>query len=278
MDLSAYHKDMKLGEGTYGSVFRATHIPTDQPVVLKLVRMDLEEDGIPPSSVREVCILKSLNHPNILHFREVICKDSKIIMVCEFMDMDLKNFLSKRRMNPDLLRSYAFQLLCGTYYLHRIGIVHRDIKPENILIDRNGLLKLGDFGTAAYCFHPIPYDIEEIKTPWYLAPEILINAPAHGTEIDIWSIGCVIAEMARGNLFMGDSQVDQLIKITEVLGIPSEEDYPDFYKYKINNMPCMKKEKPDFNSFFPGVDPELVDLISKMLQMNPEHRINAQTH
>lgn len=276
MSLKAYRKDMKLGEGTYGCVFHATYLPTNEQVVLKLVRMEQEEDGIPPSSVREVCILKSLNHPNILKLREVICEDMKITMACEFMEKDLKNFLVKPRMSPDLLRSYAFQLLCGTKYLHRIGIVHRDIKPENILINKHGFLKLGDFGSAAYCFHPIPYELDEVKTPWYLAPEILINAPVHGTEIDIWSAGCVIAEMARGNLFMGDSKVDQIIKITEVLGFPLEEEYPDFYRFKCSNIPIADKEKPDFKQFFKNVDPLLVDLLSKMLQMNPEKRINAE--
>ena len=277
MSLKDYKKEQKLGEGTYSTSFRATHIPTGDTVIMKHIRMDQEEDGIPASSIRELSILSKIQHVNFITLRDVIYDNGKITMIQEKLEMNLREYISKRKIAPKLLCSYALQLVSAVLYLHKIGITHRDLKPDNILIDRTGHIKLFDLRSAVNSFHVIENSFEQMKTHWYAAPERLIDSPFYTRAVDIWSAGCIIAEMACGNLFMGDSPVDQLVKICTVIGTPSQEEFPAFYEYQdeaiLKNYP--KDNKPTIDEKFKGIDPDLVDLLKKMLVINPDHRITA---
>lgn len=278
--LSSYEKVQKLGEGTYGAVFRAIHRETKETVALKLVRMDQEDDGIPGNSLREISILQSVEHPNIIAMREVICEEGHINLVFEFMDRDLRNYLERMKakpISPGLIQSYSFQLLCGIYYLHKNRILHRDIRPGNLLIDRSGFLKIGDFGSARICHRPF-YSYEGNDTLMsYNSPELLFSDYPVDFAIDLWSAGCTIAEMIRKcPLFNGDSQIDQLNQIIKIIGMPNEESWPEFKSHlSVDIVP--QANSPPFASYFPDdVDPNLLDLLSKLLTLNPRQRITAE--
>lgn len=273
-----YTKTHKLGEGTYGAVFRAIDKSNNEVVVLKVIKMDQEEDGVPANSLREVSILKNLNHANIVSLRKAFCENGMLIMAMEFMDRDLRTYLSCRKLNsPALLQSYAFQLICAVNYLHNNGYVHCDIKPSNILINAAGLLKLSDFGRAHQYSYPLKKEPSHFQTSWYLAPELLLDTQYYGMEVDMWAAGCVIAEMARGSvMFAGDSPVDQLILICKALGTPTPDEWPEFNQLLGTLMVLPPQPKPPFEELFPGVDPNLIDLISNILVMNPSKRFTAR--
>jgi serine/threonine protein kinase len=276
--LSAYTVIEKLGEGTYGEVFKARHNETNEMVVLKRIHIDYHDDGVPVETIREVSILKDVQHVNIVTLLDVLPSESRITLVLEQMDRDLQYFIRTTRnpINPALLRSYAFQLLCGVAYLHSNRIVHRDIKPDNILINRKGLLKLTDFGLARYYSLPITPLTPSVTTLWYRAPEDLFDAGNYGLAIDVWSAACVIAEMARGRpLFPGDSPIDQTGQILRVLGPPREGDWPSWPGLKPLCQTMRTIESHSFDSVFEGTDPILVDLLRKMLVVNPAARITA---
>lgn len=277
MSFADYKVQQKLGEGTYCSTFRAEYIPTGEVVIIKVVRIDTDEDGIPSSCLRAISILKAFKHINIVNLRDVICEESNLRLVHEFMDRDLKSYIRRGTMNKALLRSYAFQILCSVYFLHSHGVIHQNIQPENLLINRGGLCKLTGFETSVLYNHPSSRFDGEITMLWYRAPELLIEEQTHDFAIDLWSCGCVIAEMATGSpLFTGDSPVDQLMKICTVLGTPSESDWPSFYRHINRDIPLPKGPFVGLSETLPEADSDLVDLLSRLLTLNPEKRINAK--
>lgn len=268
----------KLGEGTYGVVFRAVDNRTQETVALKRIQIEQEEDGITSSTVREIAVLKALNHINVIHIRDVIQDDSKIILILEFMDRDLKKHLarSKRPMPFELIRSYSYQLICGIAYLHANRVIHRDIKPANLLINKIGILKINDFGSSRFYSIPLTPFTPNVTTVWYRAPEVLFGIDTYGLGVDIWSAGCVIAEMVNGfPLFAGDSDIDQIMKIFEILGTPTEETWPGY-----TALPFCRAGLPVFDgcglrSKMESQDPDLIDLLEKILTLDPKKRISA---
>ena len=149
-----YQKQEKLGEGTYGVVYKAVDKRTGEVVALKRIRLEQEEEGIPATSIREISILKELHHPNVVDLKEVINSQGKLTLVFEYLEKDLKKFLDSQRspLQPNLIQSYAYQILCGLCYCHCHRIIHRDMKPQNLLLNRQGLIKLCDFGLVPLKF------------------------------------------------------------------------------------------------------------------------------
>lgn len=274
-----YEKHQKLGEGTYGAVFRAQNTQTKEFVAFKIVRMDQEDDGIPSSSLREISILQIVNHINIIKLIEVLCEEGHITMVFEYMEKDLRWYLEQRNriISLELMRSYFFQLLCGVYYLHQNGIIHRDIRPDNLLINQSGLLKIGDFGNARICQAPLSTN-EGNESKWYHAPELLFSNYTYDFPSDIWSVGCTMAQVVRRYpLFTGDSQIDQMNKIVQILGKPDKSEWPEFDSLLSPNFSLPSDPAPNFASCFPPeTDPDLLDLLKKLLEMNPKRRITAE--
>ena len=276
---SRYNHITALREGTYGTVFKAQDSETGEFVVMKYIRMDQEEDGVPASSIREVTIIQNLNHSNIVKLRDVTTENGSLIMVLEYMDLDLRVFLDRKRspLEPRLLQSYAYQLLSGVNYIHSTGYIHRDLTPSNILINKTGLLKIGDFGKAHIYHHPMKRVVCEMPSLWYVAPELLLETDYYGLEIDVWSAGCIIAEMARGQvLFGGDSPIDQMIIICKTLGTPTEEQWPEFKQLIDQQIELPPSQAPPLEQYFPNTNPLLIDLISKLLCMNPAKRLSAR--
>ena len=277
--MSKYTILRKLGEGTFGSVLQGKDNQTGENIVIKHIKMDQEEDGVPSSSLREVTILQNLNHTNIIKLRDVTTENGVLVIVLEHMDINLRDFIDQKRkpLDPALLQSYSYQLLSGLNYIHSTGYIHRDLTPSNIFINRRGLLKIGDFGKAHIYHHPMKRILSEMQTLWYLAPELLIETDYYGLEIDAWSCGCIIAEMARGApLFNGDSPIDQIEIICQILGTPTDEEWPEFRQLIDQHIALPPHEAPPLEQNFPNIDPKLLDLISKLLCMNPAKRLSAR--
>jgi len=276
--LEQYEKLQKIGEGTYGVVYKARDKQSGRFLALKKIRLEHEDEGVPSTAIREISILRELNHTNIVSLLDVVNVDNKLYLVFEFLDQDLKKYMdSVNSMEPDLVKSYCHQLLQGLLYCHQKRILHRDLKPQNLLIDKNGALKLADFGLArAFCVPVRPYT-HEVITLWYRAPEILLGSPAYSTPVDIWSAGCIFAELiTKRPLFPGDSEIDQLFRIFRTMGTPTEDIWhgcttlPDFKP----SFPQWKKQ--ELSSIVTNADPLALDLLMKMLVYEPSKRISAK--
>ena len=276
--MSRYDKLEKIGEGTYGTVYKALDNKTLSVVALKRVRLDLDDEGVPSSALREICILKELKHPNIVLIKDVIVTDGKLTMVFEYCDQDLKKYFDSHKgyMDPLIVKSFMHQLLLGLHFCHAKQIFHRDLKPQNLLITKKGELKLADFGLARSFGIPVKQFSEEVVTLWYRPPDILMGTKIYKTSVDIWSAGCIFAEMAQGGrpLFPGNDVQEQLKRIYKVLGTSTEVDWPDIRK-------C-----PDYLEFpiYPAanlkahvinLDDSGINLLKKHLTCNPSCRISA---
>ena len=278
-ELDKYIRLDKVGEGTYGVVYKCQHKETNELVALKKVRLENEDEVIPSTSIREISILKQLKHPNIVRLIDLIHGEKKLYLVFEFLDHDLKKFLDLNNgpLPPQLVKSYLYQICSAIKYCHSKRILHRDLKPQNLLIDKNGVIKLADFGLARAFGIPIKTLTHEILTLWYRAPEILLGQKEYSTPVDMWSIGLIFYEMAhRKPLFAGDSEIDQIFKIFQMYGTPTERTWPG-----ITRLPDFKLTFPQFKAkgieaYNKNIDPIGLDLLGKMLQLDPCRRISAK--
>lgn len=281
MTISFFEKHEKLGEGSYGIVYRATDTRDGSVVALKILKMDNLDDGIPSTLLREISILKSLNHINIVGLKDVCTSSIPIFLAFEYMDSDLRTLLNhiRRPLKESIIKSYAFQLIAAINFIHSHRIIHRDIKPDNLLLSKSGVLKICDFGMSRYFTVPMRPYTKGVVTLWYKAPELLVSTP-YDLSIDMWSAGCIIYEMATGTpLFPGDGHIDQLMKIIKVLGTPTEQVYPGFYNKVTTElgfaMPNVDKTGIAAQ-FENGADISMIDLIEKMLVYDPTKRISAK--
>jgi serine/threonine protein kinase len=280
MALSNFEKREKLGEGTYGVVYKAIDKRTNEVVALKKIRLEQEEEGLPATAVREISILRDLKHPNIVDLKEVINSKGRLTLVFEFLDKDLKKFMDgqRRPMQPMLIKSYAYQILAGLCYCHSRRIIHRDMKPQNLLLNRQGLIKLCDFGLARAFTIPLRSYTHEVVTLWYRAPEILLGSQFYSLGVDVWAVGCIIAEMFAGQpLFPGDSEIDELHWIFKVLGTPTDEVWPGVSRLPEFKKTFQKWNRRDLAEVIPNADAQALDLIEKMLEYDPAMRISAKT-
>mmetsp|Transcript_5310 Transcript_5310/g.7937 ORF Transcript_5310/g.7937 Transcript_5310/m.7937 type:complete len:296 (-) Transcript_5310:160-1047(-) len=278
--MERYQKMEKIGEGTYGVVYKAKDRVTGEIIALKKIRLEAEDEGIPSTAIREISLLKELQHPNIVRLYDVVHTEHKLTLVFEFLDQDLKKYLDVCDSGLDLpiLKSFLYQLLTGIAYCHHHRVLHRDLKPPNLLINREGQLKLADFGLARAFGIPVRSYTHEVVTLWYRAPDILMASRRYSTPVDIWSVGCIFAEMCNGRpLFSGTSEADQLDKIFRLLGTVTE--YPgieDLPEYSPDVLPQYPPPRNGIGSLVPSLDVSGVDLLSKMLQYDPAQRITAQ--
>ncbi|KAK3934824.1 kinase-like domain-containing protein [Diplogelasinospora grovesii] len=277
---SAFQQLEKLGEGTYATVYKGRNRQTGELVALKEIHLDSEE-GTPSTAIREISLMKELKHENILSLVDVIHTENKLMLVSEFMDMDLKKYMDTRggdrgQLDPATIKSFVYQLLRGIAYCHEKRILHRDLKPQNLLISKHGVLKLADFGLARAFGIPVNTFSAEVVTLWYRAPDVLLGSRTYNTSIDIWSIGCIMAEMFTGRpLFPGTTNEDELKRIFRLLGTPSERTWPG-----ISHLPEYKPQTTvypaqDLAQVLPQIDPLGIDLLKGMLQLRPEKRISA---
>src|SRR5271154_6123997 len=224
--------------------------------------------------------MKELKHENIVSLHDVIHTENKLMLVFEYMDKDLKKYMDTQgdrgALNPITIKSFMHQLLKGIDFCHTNRVLHRDLKPQNLLINSKGVLKLADFGLARAFGIPVNTFSNEVVTLWYRAPDVLLGSRTYNTSIDIWSAGCIMAEMYTGRpLFPGTTNDDQLAKIFRLMGTPTERTWPgisQFSEYK-TTFPAFATQS--LHAILPQVDALGLDLLGKMLQLRPEMRISA---
>lgn len=277
--LAKYNKLEKGGEGTYGMVYKAIDRSTGQDVALKKIKLEVEDEGIPCTALREISLLKELKHPNIVELKDVEQSGGSLYLVFEWVDKDLKKYMDSQSgpLPLPLVKSYMYQLLKGLDYCHSRGIMHRDLKPQNLLVDKNGTMKLADFGLARAFMIPVRSYTHEVITLWYRAPEILLGQRTYAPCVDIWSSGTIMAEMiTKRALWPGDSEIDELFRIFRSLGSPDETIWPG-----VTSLPDWKTNFPRWPArhikhSVLGIDDLGADLLSKMLQFEPSKRISAR--
>lgn len=276
-----YEKLEKLGEGTYGVVYKAKDNRKKTIVAIKKIRLESEEEGMPSTALREIAILKELYHKNIVRLEDVIYQpqDKKLSLIFEYLEFDMKKFMKslKAPLERKQIKGLMRQLLEGIIHCHNRRIIHRDLKPQNLLIDKEKeILKIADFGLARAFSVPIRTLTHEIETLWYRAPEILLGQREYSLGVDTWAIGCIFAELyEKRPLFVGDSEIDQIFKIFQFHGTPTEKEWPG-----INQVPDFKPSFPKFKGVDPfsvvkRMDKDAVDLMIKLIALDPVKRISA---
>lgn len=273
----------KLGEGTYATVYKGISRINGHLVALKVIRMRTEE-GVPFTAIREASLLKGLKHANVVLLHDIIHTAESLTLVFEYVQTDLAQYMTQ---HPGGLHSYnvrifLFQLLRGLSYIHSRRILHRDLKPQNLLISYLGELKLADFGLARAKSVPSQTFSSEVVTLWYRPPDVLLGSTDYSTALDMWGAGCIFIEMLQGApAFPGVADVfEQLQKIWNVLGVPSEETWPgvsELPNYKPEwFLPCQPQLFRNVWKRLSQLPYKTEDLVQLMLRPIPRDRLSAQ--
>ncbi|KAI0642474.1 kinase-like protein [Trametes meyenii] len=293
-----------ISSGTYGRVYKAQSKESDGRIhAIKKFKPDKEGDvitytGISQSAIREIALNREISHENIVALKEVILEDKSIYMVFEYAEHDFLQVIHhhhqtlRSSMTQPVLKSLTYQLLNGLQYLHEAQIIHRDLKPANILITSSGVVKIGDLGLARLMHQPLQplfAGDKVVVTIWYRAPELLLGAKHYNKAVDIWAVGCVMAELASLRpIFKGEEakldskknvpfQKDQLLKIFEVLGTPSERDWPklkDLPEYlNMNRLDRYTNRLAEWCQS--RVRSHGADLLAHLFAYDPEKRLTA---
>nr|DAD20956.1 TPA_asm: hypothetical protein HUJ06_022419 [Nelumbo nucifera] len=277
----SFEKLDKIGQGTYSNVYRARDLDQGKIVALKKVRFDNLEPESVRFMAREIHILRRLDHPNIIKLEGLVTSrmSCSLYLVFEYMEHDLAGLASfpGLKFTEPQVKCYMQQLLLGLDHCHSRSILHRDIKGSNLLIDNNGTLKIADFGLASFFDphqnHPLT---SRVVTLWYRPPELLLGATHYGIAVDLWSTGCILAELYAGKPIMpGRTEVEQLHKIFKLCGSPSEEYWR---KSKLPHATIFKPQQPYRRcvaEVFKDFPPAALELMEMLLSIDPADRGTA---
>lgn len=276
----SYDKLAKIGQGTYSNVYKARDRDTGKIVALKKVRFDTTEPESVKFMAREIIMLRQLDHPNIIKLEGIATSrvQYSLYLVFDYMQTDLSRVISRLQGNltEPQVKCYMQQLLSGLQHCHERGILHRDIKGSNLLIDANGMLKIADFGLANF-FKPIKKRplTSRVVTLWYRAPELLLGCTDYEVGIDLWSAGCLLAEMFVGKpILAGRTEVEQLHRIFKLCGSPSEDYWKKMKPSTMFGQP--EQYKPSFQETFSEVLPtSSFNLLTTLLSLEPAYRGTA---
>ncbi|GFQ82392.1 cyclin-dependent kinase 9 [Trichonephila clavata] len=294
-EVSKYEKLAKIGQGTFGEVFKARHRTTRKIVALKKVLMENEKEGFPITALREIKILQLLKHENVVNLIE-ICRTkasafnrskSTFFLVFDFCEHDLAGLLSNVNVKFSLgeIKMVMKQLLSGLYFIHSNKILHRDMKAANILITKSGILKLADFGLArAFSVskneQPNRYT-NRVVTLWYRPPELLLGERNYGPPVDMWGAGCIMAEMwTRSPIMQGSTEQHQLTLISQLCGCINTDSFPGCDKLELYNkleLPKGQKRKVKERLKAYVKCPLALDLLDKLLILDPTKRIDSDS-
>ncbi|XP_061739742.1 serine/threonine-protein kinase MAK-like [Nerophis ophidion] len=268
----------QLGDGTYGSVLLGRSNETGELVAIKRMKRKFYswEECM---NLRELKSLKKLNHPNVIKLKEVIRENDHLFFVFEYMKENLYQLMNDRNcamFSENEIRNIMFQVLSGLAFMHKHGYFHRDMKPENLLCMGPELVKIADFGLAREIRSQPPYT-DYVSTRWYRAPEILLKFTSYSSPIDIWALGCIMAELyALRPLFPGNSEVDQIFKICQVLGTLKKAEWSEGYTLATRiNFRFPKCVPTSLSSLIPNASEEAITLMKDMLQWDPKKRPSA---
>jgi len=277
-----------VGSGAFGQVCSATDTERrsenggDVRVAIKKIARPFQSAIHAKRTYRELRMLKHMRHENIIELLDCFTPSanieefSDVYLVSPLMDLDLNNIIKVQKLTDDQVKFIIYQIMRGLKYIHSAGIIHRDLKPSNMAINEDCDLKILDFGLAR------PTDAEMtgyVATRWYRAPEIMLNWMHYKQTVDIWSVGCIMAELMTGRaLFPGDDQIDQITKVLKLCGTPTNETLSKITSEEailyIRSLPQM--DKKDFQAEFPGANPQAIDLLEKMLEVDADKRITAE--
>ncbi|KAJ1971746.1 negative regulator of the PHO system [Dimargaris xerosporica] len=280
---SRYKRLDRLGEGTYATVYKGEDTQTGAVVALKDIHYDPEE-GTPSTAVREIALMKELRHDNIVRLLHVEQTENNLVMVFDYMDKDLKKYMDALgtpgtgALDPATIRRFMYHMLQGLAFCHDRRVLHRDLKPQNLLISASGVLKLADFGLARSTGIPVTTFSNEVVTLWYRAPDVLLGSKNYDSAIDMWSVGCIFAEMFTGRpLFPGNNADDQINRIFRVLGTPTPHTWPLMAELpNAINKKFATHNPVTLHSVLPMMEPLAIDLLSQLLRYEPSRRITAK--
>ncbi|XP_062919046.1 mitogen-activated protein kinase 7 isoform X2 [Mobula hypostoma] len=286
-----------IGTGAYGVVTSARHRQTGQLVAIKKIPNAFDVVTNAKRTLRELQILKHFKHDNVIGIRDVLKPPGSladfrnVYVVLDLMESDLHQIIhSPQPLTLEHSRYFLYQLLRGLKYIHSARVVHRDLKPGNLLVNENCELKIGDFGMAralrrggsssssSTASSQQPFLTEYVATRWYRAPELMLSFPGYGSAVDLWSAGCIFAEMlARRQLFPGKNYLHQLQLILAVLGTPSDDLVASVGAERVRSyLRGLPRRKPvPLASLFPGAQPQALDLLGRLLRLDPRERPTA---
>ncbi|KAL8751386.1 MAG: hypothetical protein Q9199_006447 [Rusavskia elegans] len=296
--IKCYEISEKLGEGTFGEVYKARSVKDGHIVALKKILMHNEKDGFPITALREIKLLKMLSHPNVLRLEEMAVERTKgegrkkaiMYMVTPYMDHDLSGLLENPKVDfsEPQIKCYMLQLLEGLRYLHASKILHRDMKAANLLINNRGILQIADFGLARPYDDPIPRPGKGggeakrdyttlVVTRWYRPPELLLQLRRYTTAIDMWGVGCVFGEMFRGKpILAGTSDLNQAQLIFDLVGSPTEENMPGWSSLPgCDGVTSFSPRPSTLAQVFRQEGSSAISLLSELLKLDWRKRINA---
>lgn len=281
----------KIGNGGYGVIYKATSIENGKIYALKQMDIPDDNEGIQASSIREICILRELRHPNIIQLSDVIFVYPKITLVLEYCLCDLKQYIKKNpNLLPNTIQRFCREILLGIEYLHDKHILHRDLKPQNLLVSLENQIKISDFGLSRIENIPVKKYAHEAASLWYRSPDAILGSTNYKFSLDMWAVGCILAEMVLENpLFRGNSINNQMDKIFRILGYPTQESWPSMELYPLTNSIIQKiPNKTDYESksfddfleknqiLMQKLGKNGVSLLKSLLEYEPSRRITAR--
>nr|ARR97155.1 p38 mitogen-activated protein kinase [Haliotis discus discus] len=277
-----YKKLNPIGTGAYGQVCSATDTTTNKQVAIKKLARPFQTETHAKRAYREIRMLRHFHHENIICLQDLFTPDQTydrfgdVYLVLPYMDTDLHEILKLQALSNDHIQFMLYQILRGLKYIHSAGIIHRDLKPNNIGVNQNSDIKILDFGLARSSAEEMT---GYVVCRWYRAPEIMLNWMHYNQKVDIWSVGCILAEMiTRRPLFKGSDHIDQLNRILQLTGTPNEEFIAKMVsgdaRRFIRSQP--KSKRKNFSEYFHNADPHAVDLLEKTLDLDPDSRISIE--
>lgn len=280
--VSEFEKLNRIGEGTYGVVYRAKDSKSGEIVALKKIRMEREKEGLPVCSVREISLLSQLKHINIVELLDVVVgrELESMFLVMRYCEQDLASLIDYMKVpfTESQVKCILLQLLDGVDYMHRNYILHRDLKVSNLLLTDKGCLKIADFGLARLVGEPSKPLTPKVVTLWYRAPELLFGSEVYSTSLDMWSVGCIFGELLKNKpLLPGKSEANQIDLIVTLLGTPTDAIWPGFSSLPLARQVSLKHQP--YNNLkhkFHFLTGSGTKLLNDCLMYNPAKRISAR--
>ncbi|KAM7002494.1 mitogen-activated protein kinase 12 [Tautogolabrus adspersus] len=276
-----YRELKQVGTGAYGTVCSAVDVRSGSKVAIKKLYRPFQSELFAKRAFRELKLLKHMKHENVIGLLDVFTADLSVDMfndfylVMPFMGTDLGKLMKLQRLSEERIQYLVYQTLKGLKYIHSAGIIHRDLKPGNLAVNQDCELKILDFGLARQADSEMT---GYVVTRWYRAPEVILSWMHYTQTVDIWSVGCIMAEMLQGKpLFKGSDHLDQLSEIMKITGTPSQEfisklESEDAKSYLKS---LSKEEKKDLHKVFSSTKPQAVSVLERMLLLDPEQRVTA---